>query len=76
MFTLNLGDLFRGLVVAVLTGAFLAIVGVIGSSGFDVFSADWLSIGKSSVNGGFAALIGYLVKNFLTANNGKVGGVF
>jgi len=75
MFTLNPGDIVRGLVVAILTGAFLAVVGVVGSADFDVFSADWLSIGKTLVNGGFAAFVGYLLKNFFTASNGKIGGV-
>jgi len=75
MFTLNPGDIARGLVVAILTGAFLAVVGVVGSANFDVFSADWLLIGKSMVNGAFGAFIGYLLKNFFTASNGKIGGV-
>lgn len=71
MFKLNFTDVFRGLVVAVLTGAFLAVAGVFGS-GFDVFTADWVAIGKSMVNGGFAAFVGYILKNFLTADNGKI----
>lgn len=75
MFTLNLGDVVRGLAVAILTGAFLAVVGIIGANDFDVFSADWLAIGKTMVNGGFAAFVGYMLKNFFTGSNGKIGGV-
>lgn len=71
MFSLNFADVFRGLAVAILTGAFLAVSGVFGS-GFDVFTADWASIGKSMINGGFAAFVGYILKNFLTADNGKI----
>lgn len=74
MFTINYGDIFRGIVVAILTGAFLAVSGTLSSVGFDVFTADWVQIGKTVVNGGFAAFIGYIVKNLITANNGKVLG--
>lgn len=74
MFTLHWYDVVKALVVAVITGAFLSIVGVFGND-FDVFTADWTSIGKSAVNGGFAALVGYIVKNFLTADNGKIAGI-
>lgn len=76
MFTLKFSDLFRGLVVAVLGGALISIIGIVGSSGFDVFSADWTAIGKLFVNAGFSGFVGYLAKNFLTADNGKVLGTF
>lgn len=76
MFTINLSDLFRAIVVAVLGGALIAIIGIIGSSGFDVFSADWAAIGKLAVNGAFGGFVGYLTKNFLTDSSGKVLGTF
>lgn len=72
MFTIKFGDVVRGLAVAILTGAFLAVVGIIGSENFDVFTANWTAIGKTMVNGGFAAFVGYILKNFLTADNGKI----
>lgn len=74
MFTLKLGDIFRGFVVAVLTGAFIAILGIIGADDFDVFVADWVAIGKTMVNGGFAAFVGYLAKNLITDHSGKILG--
>lgn len=74
MFTINFGDIFRGLVVAVLTGAFLAVLAIIGANDFDVFVADWVAIGKTMVNGGFAAFVGYIVKNLITDNSGKILG--
>lgn len=64
----------RGIVVAILTGAFLAIASIVGAHDFDVFTADWLAIGKTMVNGGFAAFVGYILKNFFTASNGKIVG--
>ena len=74
MFTLNPGDVLRGFAVAILTGAWLSIAGLF-VQGFDVFSADWASIGKVAVNGGFFALVGYISKNLLTASNGRLFGV-
>jgi len=74
MFTLNPGDIIRGIAVAILTGAFLAVVSIVGSHDFDVFTADWVGIGKTMVNGGFAAFVGYILKNFITAHNGKILG--
>lgn len=71
MFTLKLGDLVRGIAVAVFTGAWLAIGGLF-IQGFDVFSADWVALGKLAVNGGFFALAGYITKNLITADNGKL----
>lgn len=72
MFTLQWMDVVRGIAVAILGGAFLAIIGVIGSVGFDVFSADWNNIFHLAVNGAFGGFVGYLSKNFFTADNGKI----
>lgn len=74
MFTLKWMDVVRGLAVAVLTGAWLSIAGLF-VQGFDVFTADWAAIGRMAVNGGFFALAGYISKNLLTADNGKLFGV-
>lgn len=67
-------DLVRGLAVAILTGAWLSVAGLF-VTGFDVFSADWVLIGKVAVNGGFFAFAGYLSKNLLTGDNGKIVGI-
>lgn len=74
MLTLNKGDVVRGFAVAIFTGAWLSIAGLF-VNGFDVFSADWVAIGKLAVNGGFFALVGYISKNLMTATNGKLFGV-
>lgn len=74
MFTLNKGDVVRGIAVAIFTGAWLAVAGLF-LQGFDVFTANWLFIGKLAVNGGFFALTGYITKNLTTASNGKLFGV-
>lgn len=74
MFTLKVADVARGFAVAILTGAWLSIAGLF-VQGFDVFTANWHLIGQIAVNGGFFALAGYISKNLLTANNGKLFGV-
>ncbi len=73
MWTINFADMVRGLAVAILTGAWIAVAGLF-VMGFDVFSADWTVIGKLAVNGGFFSLAGYITKNLLTADNGKLLG--
>ncbi len=75
MFTIKLMDLARGVAVAILTGAWIAIAGLF-ILGFDVFTADWVMIGKLAVNGGFFAFVGYINKNLLTADNGKLLGMW
>lgn len=71
MFTINVMDLVRGLVVAILTGAWISVAGLIGYD-FNVFTADWVSIGQVAVNGGFFAFVGYINKNLFTSDNGKL----
>ncbi len=78
MFKLSFGDFGRGVIVAVLSPVFIAITAVLSTiivSGFDVFSVDWASLGKSLINvsiiSGYGGLVGYLGKNFLTGDSGK-----
>jgi len=71
MFTLNTYNLIRSIAYAVVAGAYLSVVGLF-SQGFDVFTADWVSIGKQFVNGGFLALITSLTVNFFTGVNGNL----
>lgn len=73
---ISLGDLFRGVVVAIITGAVLAIIGTVSTHDFDVFTADWLTIGRNFVNGGFAGFVGYIIKNILTDSRGRFLKVF
>ena len=71
MFKISLGDIFRAIVIAIVTGAVLATIGTVSAHGFDVFTADWLTIGRDFVNGGFSGFVGYIVKNMLTDSQGK-----
>ena len=74
MFKLNTNDAVKGAVSAVFAAVIVALYGIVSQGEFDLFSADWLTIGKMALNAGFAAFVGYLGKNFFTAGNGKVFG--
>lgn len=82
MFKLKLVDFGKGLVTAVLSGAALAIIAVLGNvfgASFDAFSLDWVRVGKDVVNalimGAQAGFLGYISKNFLTSSQGNILGV-
>lgn len=76
MFKLNSGDLFRGVIVAFLGGAILPILAILQTPGFDVTHASWSQVLVLALNGGLASFSGYITKNLLTAENGKVLGKF
>lgn len=74
MFSFNTGDVLRGAVTAIFTGALFVVAGVVLQTGFDAFTADWVSIGKAAVNAGLASFVGYLMKNFFTDDSGRMFG--
>jgi len=74
MFTLNWSDITKGLVIAVLGGFFLPIAAIIQTPGFDLFTADFRVIGALAINGAIVSFVGYIVKNFLSTEDGKVFG--
>lgn len=76
MYHLNHGDITRGAVVAVFSGAFVVFASSVLQAGFDAFSADWIAIGKASVNAGLASFVGYIAKNLVTDEHGKMFGRF
>lgn len=69
---LNLGDVGRGLIVAVLAAIFTQLAATFNAPGFELASFDW----SETVKIAFASAIGYLGKNLLTDNNGRVLGRF
>lgn len=83
MFKLTWGDLWRGLVMAVLGPVMVAIIGVLGAvilaPNFDVFSVDYVLLFKSLINtfivASFGAGSGYLMKNLLTDEQGNFLGI-
>jgi hypothetical protein len=82
MFKLKLGDLWRGLVMAILAPVTIAILGVFGSvitSDFDVFSLDFIKLFKELTNvfiiASYSAGSTYLLKNLITDDNGDILGI-
>lgn len=83
MFRLSLGDLFRGLAVALLGAIVVAVSGVLGAvitaTGFDVFTVDFVQLFKNLTNAiivaSYGAGSGYLLKNLLTDDNQNFLGI-
>ena len=76
LFKLNSNDFLKGAISAVIAGFVWGLLKLVGADGFDVFSADWPAILNSAVNAAVAAFVGYIGKNFLSDENGKVAGRF
>jgi hypothetical protein len=73
MLRLNLNDLVRGLVTAVL-GSRCHHRGRVLSAELLLFNADWHALTQQAVNAALAAGAGYLLKNLFTNSEGKVFG--
>lgn len=71
IFKLNIKDLSKGLVVAVLVAVLTTLESIIKAHGFHLTMQDLESIFST----GSLAMIGYLLKNFLTDDNDKFIGV-
>jgi len=69
-FKLNIKDISRGLIVAILAVVLGAIQNALGEHGLDVAAYDWGSILDLAVT----AAVAYLGKNLLSTEDGKVLG--
>lgn len=67
---LNLKDLVKGGVSALIAGVVIALAGAMGGD-FNVFTANWGQVLTSAINAGISAFIGYIGKNLLTTTDGK-----
>lgn len=59
---------------AIITAVVIAIGGVVMTSGFDVFQADWTSIFHLAVNTAFITFIGFIMSHLTTTDSGVVFG--
>lgn len=83
MFTLTVGDIFRGLVMAVLGAVAVAWMGVLGAviqaPGFDVFTVDFIQLFKALTNtmvvAAYSSGSAYILKNLLTDENKNFLGI-
>ena len=74
IYSINLKDLSKGLVIAILGGFILPLLAAVQTPGFDILTANWSVILSLGVNGGFAAFSGYILKQFFSDKNGLVFG--
>ena len=74
LFTLNLKDVSRGVIMAALGGAFLPILAMFQTPGFDVFSVNWSAVITLAINGAILGFSTYLIKNFFSDKSGSVLG--
>ena len=74
LFKIDVKDVGKGIVVAALTGFLLPVAAAIQSPGFNLLTADWNQIVTLAVNGALVGFVSYIIKNFLSDEQGKVLG--
>lgn len=83
MFKISLGDVGRGLIVAIAAPLFVTVSAVLGAvinaPGFDAWAVDYHMLFHSLVNtsvvASYGGFTGYIVKNFFTSSQGNLFGV-
>lgn len=68
MFKLSLGDVGRGLIVAILASVFVYLLTVLNAPGFSFLTINYAEIARISLASG----IGYLSKQLLTSDQGNL----
>lgn len=76
MFKLSGNDLVRSVITSVFVAVVAVLYGLTSQGNFDVFTADWVNIGKMVVNSVFIVFMGRIGEKFVTDKNGKVFGRF
>lgn len=76
LYSINLKDVTKGLLVAVLIGILQPVLIILKSPGFDFATANWSVIFEVATNGAIAGFASYLMKNFFSDEEGKVLGKF
>ena len=74
IYSINIKDLSKGLVIAVLGGFILPLLAAIQTPGFDILTANWGAILTLGLNGAIAAFSGYMVKQFFSNKKGQMFG--
>lgn len=69
-FHLNWKDTAKALVSAVVVAMVGGLASMVGAD-FNVFTADWLEVGKTIVNLGFITFVGRLAEKLLTTQQGE-----
>lgn len=75
LFSVESSDWFRGLVTAAFSGGVMAFLALVGSTGFDLFTANWKNIISLTIAGAVSGGMGYISRKFSTTSEGKVLGM-
>jgi len=67
-YTLNINDVVRGLVVAILTAVIGGVQQMLTAHGLDVTAWDWVFI----LNLALSSFAAYIAKNYVTDKDGKI----
>ena len=70
IFTLQMRDVVKGLIVAVLATVFAWLMQIFNAEDFSFATINWGELGRVTV----AAAVAYIAKNFLSDNHGRVLG--
>lgn len=68
LYSINLKDITKGLVVAVITAVLSWLLQAMNVPGFSVYQIDWAEIARIAGSAGVA----YIIKNFLSNSDGQV----
>jgi hypothetical protein len=74
MYSIDIKDVSKALVMAVLSGAGMPILAIVQTPGFDITTANWHQIGVLAVNGAVLGFFTYIIKNFFSDENNKIFG--
>lgn len=75
IFKLDWASIGDAVLTAVVTAVIVALVQLVSTSGFDLFTANWVMIGHNMANIAFIAGVVSLGKDFLSTNSGSLLGV-
>lgn len=75
IFKLDWATVADAVLTAVATALLVSAYGLVTTHGFDVFSADWGTIGKTAVNLSVITGVTSLVKDLLSTNSGSLLGI-
>lgn len=67
-------ELLQSAVNSIFTAVIFAVAGVVGTSGFDVFAADWTMILHLAINTAFISFVGFVTSHITSTNTGAAFG--
>lgn len=72
IFKLDWGSVADAVLTAAITAVLVGFVSIVGTTGFDVFTAPWMQILHNMVNLGFIAAVISLGQDFFSTNSGSI----